>query len=135
MSLLEWSEEFSVGVRKLDDQHKELIGTLNELFDAIGEGCEQAILRRQLTRLIDYALTHFMDEEKLMLQCNYAGYQQHKLEHDEFTSKVLALNDRCEAGEPALIAEIANFLTIWFTTHVQGTDKDYVACFSEHGIS
>ena len=35
---LEWNETLSVGVPSIDEQHKALLGLLNELFDATEAG-------------------------------------------------------------------------------------------------
>jgi hemerythrin len=35
MALFDWKETYSVGVKEIDNQHKMLVGTLNELFEAM----------------------------------------------------------------------------------------------------
>ena len=38
MSLIQWSDEYSVMVREMDDQHKTLVGMINDLHEAMKSG-------------------------------------------------------------------------------------------------
>ena len=38
MALLNWNKKLSVGVESIDDQHKILVDTLNELHHAVMQG-------------------------------------------------------------------------------------------------
>ena len=61
--LLEWTEELSVGVPSIDEQHKVLIRLLNELFDATQAERGQTLLGKVLNELADYTVYHFQYEE------------------------------------------------------------------------
>ena len=38
MSLIEWKDEFSVGVAEVDLEHRDLIDLINDLHSLMGEG-------------------------------------------------------------------------------------------------
>ena len=44
MPLLEWNDTFSVGFEEIDNDHKQLIGIVNRLDDAITAGKEFAVV-------------------------------------------------------------------------------------------
>lgn len=37
-AFVEWSNELSTGIEEIDDQHKVLVGLLNEIHEAIQQG-------------------------------------------------------------------------------------------------
>ncbi|MEO5355501.1 MAG: hypothetical protein H7835_20150, partial [Magnetococcus sp. XQGC-1] len=65
---LEWSDNLSVGVDSIDDDHKRLVSLIRELFSAsfLGTGDEEipAILKK----LNNYTEYHFYREEALLRQ-------------------------------------------------------------------
>ena len=71
--LIEWSDEFSVGIQEIDEQHKVLVGLLNQLHQAIREHHGRATSREILGRLAEYTRTHFLLEESLMRLTHYPG--------------------------------------------------------------
>ena len=65
MPLIAWDQGFSVGVGSIDEQHKKLIGLLNDLHDAMRFGKGRDVLGKVLAELIDYTAYHFRTEEGL----------------------------------------------------------------------
>ncbi len=127
MSLLNWSNELSVKINGIDDQHKRLVDLINELYDAMKEGKGKEKLGAVLREMINYTKYHFSAEEKLMLQRNYPEFPQHKAEHDAFTQKVTEFNNQFEAGAMFLSNEVLFFLKDWLVNHIKVTDKKYTS--------
>jgi hemerythrin-like metal-binding protein len=125
MSVLEWSEELSVGIHRFDEHHKALIGYINQLHDAMQVGKGKDALGKILAALIEYTASHFKAEEALMVKCNYPGYMAHKKEHASLTATVLELQGKFNSGQAALSVETIQFLKEWLTHHIMGTDKQY----------
>lgn len=44
MSVFAWKEEYSVGIREIDDQHKQLVAMVNAIHKAMSKGEGRAIL-------------------------------------------------------------------------------------------
>jgi len=65
--LIQWSDQFSVNIQEIDEQHKVLVDLLNQLHNAIREHHGRATSREILNRLAEYTRTHFLLEESLML--------------------------------------------------------------------
>ena len=103
--LLEWNENLSVGVPSIDEQHKVLLGLLNELFDATQAGKGQAALGKVLNELADYTVYHFQYEESLFAQTGYGAALDHTKEHDELRRLVQALRQNYEDGASEILSE------------------------------
>ena len=125
MPLLNWTEDLSVKVNGLDNQHKKLVSLINDLHEAMKEGKGKNTLGIILNELIEYTKYHFTAEENLMLQKKYPGYSQHKAEHDSFTKKVIEFNNQFVAGSLSLSIDVLTFLKEWLIGHIKGTDKKY----------
>lgn len=76
--LFTWSDDFSVNVQEIDEQHKVLVGLLYELHLAIFGHHGRKTSRDVLDRLAEYTRTHFLLEESLMRLTNYLDFEFHK---------------------------------------------------------
>lgn len=134
MSLMNWTDSLSVNIREIDDQHKKLVGMLNELHDAMKAGQGAKVTGSVLTELIKYVGTHFATEEKYFKQYAYPDSAKHKAEHDDLTKKALDLQKQFQDGKPVLTVELLNFLKNWLTNHIMGTDKKYGPYLNSKGL-
>ena len=71
MELFTWSDEMSVNIKRIDEQHKKLIDLLNSLFLAMIEGQAQSVIEKIVGELINYADYHFKTEEYYFEEHNY----------------------------------------------------------------
>lgn len=135
MALIEWSEHYSVKVKNIDNQHKKLVGLINELHSAMREAHGKDVLGKILNDLTDYTVFHFSTEEKLMKDNGYPGYIAHKSEHDKLTKQVTELKDNLESGKSVISQEVLFFLKDWLLNHIAVTDKKYSSFLNNKGIS
>ncbi len=132
--LFEWTDEYRVNVRALDEQHRKLVDMLNELDDLIRRGSDEIILRDILKRLLDYTAYHFVTEERLLERNEYPDLLRHKREHNALSWQVLELRSRYEAGEGVRASEVRDFLTGWLKNHILSADKNYAAFLNSKGV-
>jgi hemerythrin len=135
MPFIVWNDRLSVGVGVLDEDHKRLVGVLNDLYDAIRAGRGKETLGRLLDQLADYTLFHFRREEEFFAQTGYAGAVDHKAEHDNFAAWITKLRTRYVEGTAAAPSlEVINYLKDWLFDHILGSDQLYGAHLNEMGI-
>jgi hemerythrin-like metal-binding protein len=135
MDFVTWTSEMSVGVTTLDDDHKVLIGIINQLHFGIMAGHDRAVLSSVLDQLVDYTKFHFLQEETLFAKANYLGAPAHKLEHDGFIDRIENLRTRSAKAPVAMIdLELMGFLRTWLVTHIMVSDMKYGPRLNAVGI-
>jgi methyl-accepting chemotaxis protein len=134
-SLMQWGPQYSINVRMFDDQHKRLIGMVNDLNDAMNSGKGFDVLKMILGGLIEYTVTHFDDEERILTKNNYPDLAAHKKEHEALKKTAVELQHKFHGNSTALSSEVMVFLKNWLVTHIQGSDKRYAQYLNSKGIS
>jgi hemerythrin-like metal-binding protein len=131
----EWKEEYSVGVKEIDYQHKQLVITIEKLSQAISEGHAKEVLHEILDTLAKYAVDHFQTEEKYFDQFNYEFSKEHKELHADFKAKVVEFIEKAKSNQIKVSFELIDFLEDWLLDHLVTADQKYVKCFKENGLS
>lgn len=135
MNLIEWNDSFSVNIVEIDNQHKNLINMINELYNAMSKGRSKEIMEEIISKMINYADYHFTTEEDLMLKYGYGEYISHKNEHNSFIEKVKKFNEDYKSGALFLSVEVLTFLSTWLKNHILGTDKKYSKFLNDKGVT
>jgi len=137
MTYLEWNDTYSVGIKLLDDHHKKLINIINELYDGIGSGDSEKVLRKTLSELVDYTKYHFTAEESLMSQYDYPEYLTHKESHQKLLKTLSDLQQQyaVKKGSLTIILKIENFLRHWLINHIMESDKKYGPYLNSKGVT
>jgi hemerythrin-like metal-binding protein len=133
MAAIQWTDEFSVGIREIDEQHKKLIALINKLNDANDRGDGSDILSYVFFELVNYAFYHFFTEERLMDEYSYPLAVAHRSEHVDFTSQVVNFFEDFQSGRTDLTPDVLNFLNDWLNNHILMTDKQCGLFLSRQG--
>lgn len=130
--LIAWSPKFSVGVKLIDDQHKGLLGLINDMFNHVvgNEEDEHAYFRDVIREAVQYVKVHFATEEKIMTATKFPGYLEHKKAHDDFVRAVVINIRDYEAGKRLTLTKFTYFLKEWVLTHIAVMDKRYFEYFT-----
>ncbi len=132
--IIEWNDELSVGIEEIDEQHKVLVGLVNEMHDAIHEHHGSEASQRILERLAEYTKIHFAVEESLMRIVDYPGYEEHKKQHEELIKEIVELQGKIARGEGSISFKLLHFLKMWLTQHILDSDKEYSPYMLNAGI-
>jgi len=135
MAFLNWSDDYSVGIERIDRQHQKIVAFLNDLYEAMHAGKGKDALGKVLSDMVLYTKTHFKTEEDLMAQYNFPGYQDHKETHEKMAAKVLELSQQFRDGVITNPIQITNFLKKWLANHINNTDRKYGAFLVSKGVS
>jgi hemerythrin-like metal-binding protein len=129
---LAWTEEYSVGVRELDDHHKQLFSLLNKnLKYVIDKKGDSKTIIADVKKLQEYAVTHFKAEENLFLKINYPDVTAHIHEHEKFRKELQKLDTLANETDDLARLKLLLFLSTWFTKHIMTADKKYIPYLTE----
>ena len=131
---LEWEEKYSVGVKLIDDQHKQMFETINILIGTLDSIPTKEKLDEIITRLVVYKKSHFETEENYFNEFNYEFKIEHEAKHLEFNEKLNSLVKECGDDSMKLAFNLVDFLEDWLIEHLMVEDQKYVACFHKNGL-
>lgn len=133
-----WTEDISVDIEEIDDQHKHFIEIVNSLVDLSNQhDVLRADLMTHAMQLGDYALVHFGTEEDHFEKFHYENALAHKAAHDQYRLQFQdILNQiRDENNETKKLAGYtADFAGNWLIHHIKVMDKQFTTLFHEHGL-
>jgi hemerythrin-like metal-binding protein len=119
---LAWQDRFSVGVPEVDHEHRELIRLINLLHDALEQSQSAPRVRAALGEVHVAISAHFALEEKDMQAWGYAGYAEHKRDHERLLDELRDLMDGIEEAIPPDTNAFGARVNAWFETHFQTHD-------------
>lgn len=123
---LEWTEEMSVGVDALDEDHKILLNMIRHCSEIAGNGKNSVEIGRVLADLHGYVGDHFDREESVMAACGYPYLENHKEVHTRLKNRVEELLEGSTFDKDKAIAdEVFRFLKDFFENHILGMDSNY----------
>ena len=123
----EWSDDYSVGVDEMDNEHKVLIGYINELIDCLDK---DSGIAEAFKKMATYCIKHFEDEEALMERENYEGLGSHKIIHKNLIAKVQGFGEQIDSGTINK-DDLVSFLKMWLSAHIMGIDRKYGQTFGK----
>lgn len=122
MTLIDWKEEFSLGVPAIDHEHREMIDLINETYLAVKEGDGRSRIGEFLGEIYARINAHFALEEKIMREKNYDEYADHKADHERLLDQILELMDQYEGGGHFDEESFSAALHDWFALHFRTRD-------------
>ena len=123
-TLVVWSDNFSLGLAEVDEQHRYLFQLINEVWGAVINKADGAETLRLIEELEKYTVTHFTAEETFMRTTGYSQFDAHKATHAKFIARIAQEKSSVLAGKH-LSLEILHFLRNWLIDHILVYDKAY----------
>lgn len=135
MPLIEWSDEFSVNVKAIDDQHKELVALVNNLYDINNSSKNHEEIDKAFNDLADHTAIHFKYEEGLMDKYQYPESVKHIEEHNNLLQKVKGIEYLYSVNDHATITSLALILVDWLKTHIFAEDMNLAGYLNSKGVT
>ena len=122
MSLIEWRDEYSVGVASVDHEHQEMIALINDLHDIMQAQDSIDRVTEMLGEIYAQISAHFALEEKIMRDARYELFDSHKNDHESLLDQLLDIIDGVEDSGRYDEEELAARLERWFSEHFRTHD-------------
>ena len=138
MEKFHWDDTYSVGVSQMDDEHRIILSTINQMLDAPDVSAGSEAISNILTQLAKYASKHFEHEERLLKEHGYPDLSAHRGEHQLFRREVaafcLSLMDEQTPTQGAY-DDLLRFLRRWWNEHILIEDMQYRSFLNQLGIT
>ena len=125
----DWKDSYSLGIKKIDDQHKKLVSLVGYLVDGYQKGKVKETLSEGLLELEEYIIVHFSEEESLMNIWGYPDLVAHRKSHNRFLDKFWEMKRKFEKDESLLISELCDYIAKLFHDHDLAEDRMYAQFF------
>lgn len=122
MTLIDWKEEFKVGVAEVDHEHRELIELINSLHDTSRRGRTREQVIESLGDIYAQIAAHFALEEKMMRNSHYPAFAPHKEDHECLLDDLRDIMDEVEDDGSYDEAQLSSDLERWFSDHFRTHD-------------
>ena len=130
--LIEWRDEYLIGVEELDYEHRDLFNRLNELHEELAHHDEKGEIEDCLGEIYVRVVAHFALEERFMLDNNFKNYAHHKKEHDDFLEVIVDLIEKFRTDpELSYGDELEEQLQHWIINHIITSDQELATAKKE----
>lgn len=124
MAILEWKDDYSVGITVIDAEHRTLVAMINKAHESVDTTTTPEAVEELIADMKGYAERHFATEEAYMTAHDYPGTSSHVGEHKYFLKQVEEAETKFEDDRlvPGTVKVLA-FLADWLVKHILQTDK------------
>jgi len=125
-----WKKEFELGIPSIDEQHKCLLDIGNRISNLLMEHEDGDDNFEEIFTVIEelksYTIYHFDTEEELFVKYDYADYDSHKKEHDNFIQYVESVDlESVNEDQKQFLNELLGKIIQWVFKHILSTDCLY----------
>ncbi len=129
--MIQWKDEYLIGVPEIDLQHKKLFEIADSIYDLVKNQFvtdKYDSILDLIAELKDYTVFHFEQEEKYMQSIGYKKFFTHKVEHDDFVEKINSYDlSVLDEDQDKHLIDILDFVVDWIVQHILEKDKSIQA--------
>lgn len=117
MPALEWSDDFVLNIPQMDRTHEEFV----DLLTVVENASDSAVLAAWQD-LVAHTEDHFSREDRWMLDTRFAASNCHSMQHKVVLQIMQQGAVQCQAGDLAMVRQMARELAVWFPQHAASMD-------------
>jgi len=122
MNLVEWRDDFKIGIEEVDFEHQELVELINESYRAAKDENSTMDVMGFLGEIFSQISAHFALEEKVMRDLRYDQYEDHKDDHERLLDSIRDIMDDYMDDFAIDEEQFGKRLNKWFTQHFSTKD-------------
>ena len=134
MEKIDWKDDFYVGIHQLDEEHKMIVNAANNVLAQKKDLINATFPPDYLSSFFHTVLEHFENEEKLMLEVSYPGYQDHLDKHGFYRNRIAQKLLNAVWGKEESYNELVAFLHDWLNDHILTEDKKLASFLKDKNI-
>lgn len=123
MELIKWSDKFATGIAAIDNEHQEMIASINSFYLKQNEDSNTDVLVNILNNIYGSIHSHFMLEERLMKKHGYAEYEDHKNDHAKLLDDIRDITMELQRTSKLDEDQLKTRLNDWFMIHFKTFDS------------
>ena len=123
MAVLQWSDNFTLGMEVMDTTHQEFVQLLAQVVQA-----SDTELLPLWQALVAHTDDHFAREDRWMIDTGFAANNCHSSQHQTVLKVMREGSKRGLTGNLAVVRQMADELGVWFPQHAEAMD----AALAEH---
>jgi hemerythrin len=117
--IIEWDNRYTVGIEKIDAQHRELLKMANDLC----LGCREE--RASIHNVVSFLRYHFLAEEEILENIRYPDIRAHTQQHYNSIREISDRLDRPAAARQPIPKNLPYQLRNRIIAHIALIDKKY----------
>lgn len=134
--MIEWNEGLNLGIKVLDDDHKELLRIIGKLSEAISDNEKRETLEDIFEELEKCTRDHFNREEIYLRDCNCTKLDDHVTKHRTFCDQLSELKTKVLSSFDNISSQdVTIYLTEWLMNHVIEEDIPAITLFKQCGLT
>jgi len=129
---LNWKASFNSGHPLIDAQHRELFALANDMLEkSFARRNDPEPFDRSFDALIEHAIRHFSDEERILAAYGYVHLAEHAAEHRRIVDQANELHRRVRENRDAPGELIDLMLSEVIAGHLLREDRKFFALFEK----
>ena len=129
-------DDLYLGIDALDDEHRHLLGVMNLLLAACGDGSDAQVIDALMNEFISTVRGHICSEEAQMTAVGYAGLARHQAAHRALLNNLAAILRPIGSRAPSELADqLLGFLLAWLGDHILGEDRPFADFLKARGLA
>ncbi len=118
-----WENAMATGVEEIDDDHRRIADLFDDALIALRDHPEHSAIIAALSQLVDSMCEHIERENDLMHSVHERTEAQHRLEHDEYLSRLSQLMVDYQKHNLCIADRVRNLASLWKYQHQERYDR------------